>query len=128
MGIGRVHRHTHSTQAFQLRRCHVRPDNSEIRPERDDALEVEPARIADARQARGLGWPVGGFEHADHPGAGTGRKEQLGRMRRKTHNTTCRRRQRDRRAAGVRYGDGGTTAAYPSRDQCCRAGRRHAHG
>ena len=89
----------------RLRRRRVGPADDEVGLQRDDALEVERARVADGGQRARRGGEIGGRDDTDDVVARTGREQQLGRVGREADDAARGGGQRHRVAGAVADGD-----------------------
>jgi hypothetical protein len=79
----------------------VQPNYDQVGFERNDSLQIELRTISDVRNALRCRWIIGVSDCTDHALAGTGSKQQLGDMRRKTDDPPRRLRERYASAAVI---------------------------
>ncbi len=99
--IGDEDRGADGTQALDLRRGKIRPDDDQVGLECNDALEVEAGGSADLNQPRRFRRPVGRCQDTDDAIARTGGKQELRRMRGEADDAPGRRGERDRCAGRI---------------------------
>jgi hypothetical protein len=113
-------------QRRHLFRRRIRPRDDQVGRERDNALEVQPVRIADPGFRRRLGRPIGCRQNAYDAVACARGVEELRRVRRETHDSRGRLGEGDGRPLVV--GDRDRRARRRGRDERGheqRASNRH---
>lgn len=100
-------------------RVSVQPNYDQVGFERNNSLQIELRTISDARNALRRRWIIGVSDCTNHALAGTGSKQQLGDMRRKTDDPPRRLRERYASAAIIVETD---------LSGMCGTGKRHRGG